>query len=383
MDENKYYTEPDEDDEDEIDILKLLKTLWAGRLTILICLMIGTTLGIFVAILTPKQFTATTIMVPQMTSKSSSMGGLGGLAALAGIDLSGASQGSEMSPILYPKIVSSTPFQLELMKTPLKFSKYAKPISLYDYYTADTIPTFWGSVKKYSIGLPGVIISALKGKATELQTSTTERGALLTLTEKQNAVSKALDAIVSLEVEAKEGYLTLSVIMPEPLAAAQLARKAQELLQRDITNFKSQKAKAELEFIQERYNEAQAKAEGYQINIAQKTDQYKDLTSAIPQVQTTRIQTKYGIANSVFQELAKQLEQAKIQVKKDTPIFTVIEPVTVPLDKSKPNRPMILIIYIMIGGFVGLCLTLGNSILIGIRKKWYETNDLSVENSLV
>ena len=50
----------------------------------------------------------------------------------------------------------------------------------------------------------------------------------------------------------KDGYITLSVDMPEPLAAAQLAAKVQELLQRYVTDFKIQKVKANLEFAMKR-----------------------------------------------------------------------------------------------------------------------------------
>jgi hypothetical protein len=372
--EEHYYNKVIKEDEGEvvIDIMQLIKSIWKSRVTLFISMIAGLVFGVIVAITTPKEYTATTIMVPQMNGKSASMGGLGSLAALAGIDLSGASQGSEMSPILYPKIVSSTPFKLELMNTPIKFEEYDKPISIYDYYANDTIPTFFGTIKKYTIGLPGLVIEWIKPKE-DSKSLTSEDGAkLLELTEEQDEVSKKLDKIISLDVEAKEGYLTLSVLLSEPIAAAQLAQKAQELLQREITNFKSQKAKAELDFIQERYNEAQAKAEGYQINIAQKTDQYKNLTSSVPQVQTTRIQTKYGIANTVFQELAKQLEQAKIQVKKDTPIFTVIEPVTIPLKKSKPNSPLIVVMGLILGGVLGLCFVFGKEVGRTVKSKWKE-----------
>jgi uncharacterized protein involved in exopolysaccharide biosynthesis len=168
--------------------------------------------------------------------------------------------------------------------------------------------------------------------------------------------------------------------MPEALAAAQLAQKAQDLLQRDITNFKVQKAKADLEFIQGRYDEMKGKAEGYQINIAQKTDQYKNLTSAVPQVQTARVQTQYGIASAVFQELAKQLEQAKIQVKKDTPVFTIVEPVSVPVEKSKPNRPMLLIIFIFLGGIIGVSIVFGKGLIANVKKKWKEEEKSGVRS---
>jgi LPS O-antigen subunit length determinant protein (WzzB/FepE family) len=371
MDEQQTYNQP-ETDEDEIDLIALAKTFWAGRVTVLICLLIGTVLGVFIAIESPKEYTATTIMVPQTGSKSSSLGSLGGLAAMAGIDLSSSSQGGELSPIVYPKIASSIPFKLELMNTPIKFEDFDKPLSLFDYTIKNKKKTVLGTIQKYTIGLPGVIMEALKGKKKEPVITKAGNGHIIVLTEDQNKVSKALDKIILLDVDAKEGYLTLTVNMPEALAAAQLAQKAQELLQRDITDFKVQKAKADLEFIQGRYNEVQAQAGGYQINIAQKTDQYKDLVSAVPQVQTTRMQTKYGIANTVFVELAKQLEQAKMQVKKDTPVFTIVEPVSVPMEKTKPNRPMILIIWIFLGGIMGTGIVFGKGFVANVKKKWRE-----------
>ena len=372
MTEQQTTIQPTVQDEDEIDLIALAKTFWKGRWTVIISILIGGIIGIFVAIVTPNEYTATTIMVPQTSGKSSSLGGLGGLAALAGIDLSSANQGSDMSPILYPKIVSSIPFKLELMNSPIKFKEFDKPISLFDYTIKHKKKSVLGTIKKYTIGLPGVIMLAINGKGNLLELPKKMSDQPILLSEDQYKVSKALDEIIALEVDAKQGYLTLSVIMPEPLAAAQLTQKAQELLQQDITDFKIQKAKADLEFIQGRYNEAQAKAEGYQINIAQRTDQYKNLTSVVPQVQTTRVQTKYGIASTVYQELAKQLEQAKIQVKKDTPVFTIVEPVSIPLEKSNPNRPMILTICIFLGGIIGVSIVFGKGFLAGVKNKWSE-----------
>ena len=372
MTEQQTTIQPTAQDDDEIDLMVLAKTFWKGRWTVIVTLLLGGVIGVFVAMTTPNEYTATTIMVPQTSGKSSSMGSLGGLAALAGIDLNSASQSGDMSPILYPKILSSIPFKLELMNTPVQFKDFEKPISLFDYIAKNKKTSTLGTLKKYTIGLPGVIALAIKGEKPKPELPKRVRNQPIMLTEDQYRVSKALDNIISLEVDAKQGYLTLTVVMPEALVAAQLAQKAQELLQQNITDFKIQKAKEDLEFIQGRYNEAQAKANGYQINIAQKTDQYKDLTSAVPQVQATRVQTKYGIASTVYQELAKQLEQAKIQVKKDTPVFTIVEPVSVPLEKSKPNRLLILLIWIFVGGIIGTGIVFGKGFIAGAKKKWKE-----------
>ncbi len=357
-------------DDDEIDFLALVKTIWAGRKTIVLSVIIGAILGIFIALLSPKEYTASTVMTPQTGGEGQSK--LGGLAALAGISLD-INPTAELSPMVYPQIVSSIPFQLELMNVPVNFSEIAQPVSLFDYYTKYNKSSVLGSIKKYTIGLPGVIINAIKGKPKELVLPNDSSKQPILLTEDQYSVKKALDGIVSLDVNAKGGYLTLTVKMPEALAAAQLAQKAQDLLQKTITEFKIEKAKANLDFIQGRYNETKVEFEKAQVSLAIVRDRNKNFTSGLYQIETDRSQTRYTISFAVFQELAKQLEQAKIQVKKETPVFTIVEPVSVPVEKSKPNRPMILLIWIFLGGIVGVGIVFGKAYLKDIRTKWNET----------
>ena len=122
---------------DEIDLIPLFRKLWNERRKIIQWSLIGALLGLGIALVSPKEFVATSIMVPSGSDASSKLGslsGLGGLAAMAGINLS-TSSGSDLSPLIYPKIVSSIPFILELMNTPLNFKEFSKPVTVYDYYT--------------------------------------------------------------------------------------------------------------------------------------------------------------------------------------------------------------------------------------------------------
>lgn len=358
-------------DDDEIDLLALVKTLWNGRKILIISIVIGTVLGVTVALLSPKEYSASTVMVPQLGSDSQSkLGGLGSLAALAGISLDMSSGGSELSPLVYPQIVNSIPFQLELMNTPLNFQDHAMPITLFDYYTKYSKSSVLGIVSKYTIGLPGVIIGAIKGKPKTLRLPSDSANQPILLTKDQYTLKKALDEIVSLDLNSKEGYITLTTRMPEALPAAQLAQAAQTLMQRYITTFKIQKAKANLDFIQGRYNETKAEFEKAQVSLATVNDRNKDFTSGLPRIETDRIQTRYTISYNVFQELAKQLEQAKIQVKKETPVFTIVEPVTVPSEKSKPKKVMLVAIWLFLGAIAGTGIIFGKEYLKDIRTKW-------------
>jgi uncharacterized protein involved in exopolysaccharide biosynthesis len=134
------------------------------------------------------------------------------------------------------------------------------------------------------------------------------------------------------------------------MVAAQLAQAATNLLQNNIISFKSQSARNNLDFIERQFESKRQEFEEIQDSIAIFKDQNLNITSTLYQNQLTRLESKFTVTSSVFQELAGQVEQAKIQVNKDTPIFTVIEPVSVPPERSKPKRTLMVIIWTFLGG---------------------------------
>lgn len=363
---------PIQNQDDEIDFIALAKTFWKGRPILIKSILLFGIIGFIVAISSPKEYIAETVMVPQVGDGQSKLGGLGGLAAMAGINISTGNTGSELSPTIYPQIVASIPFQLELMNTLLKFKELATPVTLFEYYTKESKPSFISSVMKYTIGLPGVVLGVIKGKAPVEDLIGSDAKQPLQLSEDQRDVREKLSQLVSLEGNAKEGYLTLSTKMSEAGPAAQLAQRAQELLQQYIIEFKIKKTKANLDFIQQRYDETEKKFEAAQERLAQFRDRNKNVSSAIASTEGERLTSQFNLVYGVYSELAKQIEQAKIQVKLDTPVFTIIEPVSVPTERSKPNRPLILFIWIFLGGVVGTGIIFGRQYLVTIKARWRE-----------
>ena len=320
------------------DWVSLTRTLWEGRLTIAITIVLSIAAGVTLALLSKPSYTATAVLMPQTTSASASQ--LSGLASLAGINLDLA-QSSELSPVVYPRITNSLRFKLELMHAKFDFEGYPAPVSLYEYVTGEA-------------PVPPADTAA----------------ALLRLSPQQVVVKRLLDKNIYLSLDKKEGLLTLKVTLPEALAAAQVAQKVQELLQRDIIQLKTEKAQADLDFIQERFDAVKAEAEGYQAHMTADSDRFKDLVSNVPKLSNTRLQTRYAISNSVFQELAKQLEQAKIQVKKDTPVFTILEPIAVPYEKDGRGRVFIVAFFAVLGTFAGIGLVLLKNAKASIVQRW-------------
>ncbi|MGB4053908.1 MAG: Wzz/FepE/Etk N-terminal domain-containing protein, partial [Dysgonamonadaceae bacterium] len=170
MDESNYRpiptvpVPPMPNNDDEIDLVDLLLQQWIKRKFILKTTGIFLLVGLFVALLSPVEYTAQCKVVPQ--GKDVQGGNVGSLASIVGINI-GTSIVSEgvISPVMYPTIIKSFPFTEVMMETPITVKKSeGKPITLYEYYTDKKYRTFniVSTIKKYTIGLPGTIISLFK-----------------------------------------------------------------------------------------------------------------------------------------------------------------------------------------------------------------------------
>ena len=355
MDENRNYNLPEEEEEG-IDIMGLVRQLWDGRKTIIIITCVFIALG-FVAALTMKRtYTVQSLMVPQMNSKNNSQ--LSSLAALAGVDMGMDLSAKDLSPLVYPQIVSSVPFKRELLYEPLHYAKADSAVSTYTYYTEILKPSFMSKVKKYTIGLPFTILGALQKEKPDIvlpagSGSGDDSPKPVVLTKKEVKLMEFIGKCVSLTVDKKEGTLQLTVIGSEPIQTAELALKAQNLLQTEITRFRTEKAQRDLDYIQGRYEESKKEAESLQASLAAVRDRSQGVIGTRADIQRDRIQARYNVANAVYMDMAKQLEQAKLQVKRDTPVLTVIQPVTVP-SKPSNSRAKTLIVWTFLG-FVLAC----------------------------
>lgn len=374
MKENKTDTKRTEDD--EIDLIALAKTIWYSRKFIIKTLVVFVILGLAVALLTPKEYTASSTMVPQLSDSGSKLGGLSSLAAMAGFNLNMNSAPTDLSPYVYPQIVQSVPFQLEMMNTAFHFTDVDHPVTLFEYYMEYYKPGFFGTIKKYTIGLPGVIIKAIKGKPKEISSSSSGEGAIR-LNVDQDKIRQIVAANVTLETNDKEGYVTLKSTFGEAPLAAEIAQKAQVLLQQYITEFKIEKAAAQLDFIRQRYEEKKAEFEKAQAALASFRDRNKNVTSALARTQEERLQSDYQLAFEVYSELAQQLEQAQIKVKEDTPVFSIIKPVVVPIEDNNSGM-MTLVIWTFLGGVIAIGWVFGKQFVKTLKERWNQKEEETV-----
>lgn len=70
------------------------------------------------------------------------------------------------------------------------------------------------------------------------------------------------------------------------------------------------------------------------------------------QAEGTRLQNDMSIAFQIYSQVETQLQVARAKVQEAKPVFAIVEPATVPLSPSGPNKKIIIIAFMFLG-FIG------------------------------
>lgn len=367
---------PDRDETNEIDLKDILRFVWKKRKFILITTAIFFVLGIFIAFTTPVQYSAQSTILPQ-SGRQSSQANMGGLASIVGVNL-GTSIMSEgnISTSMYPQIINSYPFIREIMEVPIVVEKSnGKEITLYEYYSNSEYRevNLLSVVKKYTIGLPRTIISAFKSKpSTQLiadKNAESDSTGIIKISRQEQNVFDAIKGAVTYEYNSRQGVIHLGYTFSEPLAAAQVSEQLHRSLEKYVINYKTERVQDNLSFVEQSYAEARNDFLKKQADLAAFQDANRGLVTASGRATETRLRSEFDISFTIYNELARQLEQAKLSVKEEKPVLTVINPVIVPLGKSAPSRSRIIIISTILGVILSTIWVLIKPFIMGIIRE--------------
>ena len=303
---------------DEINLIELLKTAWNGRKLIIIISFIFVLVGIAFALLSPIIYSSSTTFINSQTESSSSSG-LSGVASLVGINIGSMGSGSEIPPLMYPQIAESVQFKRDLLKS---YIDEKGQIKLEDF------------LANYN----------------NIEKSPTENNNKLFISKYEDRLFKVIDNVVSISVNQKDGFVTIIANMPESEYAANTCINAREILQETIINNKIKSAKQKLEYSEKQLASKRIEFEEIQNKLAYFNDSNLNLVTSSVINEREKIEAEFQILNAVMIELSKQVEQRKLQVSEDTPVFSILKEASMPVERSFPKRTQMVLIY----GFIGL-----------------------------
>lgn len=349
--------------EEEIDLLELALKVWVERRWILKCCGYAVIVGLVIAFSIPKEYTTSVMIAPEASDNKG--GSLSSLASLAGISLNTSSGADAIYPDLYPDIVSSTPFVTGLFDVPVQDIDGEINTTLYDYMNEHQRSAWWSYIISAPFKALGWTISLFKeaekegGKFDPFQ-----------LTKEQADIVKALSDQIAVSVDKKTGVTTISITMQDPRISACLTDTVVSRLQSYIIDYRTNKARKDFQFQEKLFERKKKEYEHAQENYAKFADANKNIILQSYRAEQVRLENEMNLAYQVYTSVAQQLQMAEAKVQEITPVYTIVEPATIPVKASKPSKPLILIgvTFLTVMGSVGWIL-IGKDWVCPLRKK--------------
>jgi uncharacterized protein involved in exopolysaccharide biosynthesis len=343
-------------EDDSIDIIALVKTVWTEKKLVLKVVCISFVIGYIVALSSPVVYESETTFVPQTSDKNSSNKGYDQLAYLAGINLNSdaSSLDNFLSPLLYSKIIESEEFSLNLINEELIYLNGDR-LTIKDYLLLGSdnfnivgfIKNIVGFIKKYTIGL------FKRDKKNEVISEQFLKEYNF-ISEDDYSIIGAFKAKFSIELNEKEGYIKVLANDKDAFVSTQLVKLVTKNLQSRIISLRTNKIKEQLDYSKEQYKQQKDEFEVLQKHLAEFKDSNKNISTAIFLSELQKLESEYQLQQSILMSLAAEYNNNKIKLNKNTPIFSVLDEVSVPNQRSKPKRKQIVLIYMFLGIIISI-----------------------------
>lgn len=333
-------------EENLIEIRKILKKIWLGRIFIQKVILLFFVVGCLFAFLSPVRYTSETTFVPQTSDQSSNNEkGYAQLASLAGITLNSESSSSldnYISPLLYKEIIESDEFSISLIKEEIT-SLDGKKFTIKDYLNKDSAKfSLIKFLKKYTLDLifnkneNGIISKELNN-------------AYNFISNEDYNLGKIFKQKFSIILYNEEGYIKVIATDEDAFVSAQIVKLVTKNLQSNIIALRTSKIKEEVNFSKEQYESKREEFEILQNKLAKFRDSNKNISTAVFKADLQKLEAEYQIQNNILISLASEYNNNKIKLNKDTPIFSVLDEVSVPNKRSGPIRSIIILLFLFIG----------------------------------
>jgi uncharacterized protein involved in exopolysaccharide biosynthesis len=206
-------------------------------------------------------------------------------------------------------------------------------------------------VREYTVRLPGKLIRLIRPRP---EAPLESPDGVYFPTEDEEIAMKEIASLVSTSVDLDTGLMTISATTRDPYLSAELAASFVEHLVARVREILTVKARQNLEFIEERFAEAQEELRDAESRLAAFLDSNADLQRASLRTEQDRLQRAVTFKSQLYSDLQTQLTQAQIELQRSEPVITVLERPTPPLEKSGLGGLAVLIICIVLGGVIGL-----------------------------
>ena len=336
-------------DADVIDLRVVFKKVLAKKKVFFITLPIVFVLSCAIILCVPKYYTTSTMLAPEMGGDFEG-GTLGSLASSFGFDLGMGQSMDAISPLLYPDLMEDNAFVANLFKIEVESADGEIKTNYYDYLAKHQKHPWWtkaiGGIKRAILPKEESKAKLSKGKFDPYMMS-----------KQQSDVAGAIRSDVTITTDKKTGVITIGVKAQDPLICKTVADSIKNRLQLFITDYRTNKARVDLEYYTKLAKDAKKDYEEARRKYGSYADANTDVILESYKAKQTDMENDMQLKYNTYTTLNTQLQAAKAKVQERTPAFTVIKGADVPIKPTGPKR-MLFVLGMCILAFFGTALFL-------------------------
>lgn len=330
---------PQQADTKDIDLIAIFKKLFDYRKKLYKAIGIGLLIGLIIGFSIPKQFKVEIFLSPESGSKGA--GSMAGIASMFGMGGTGLAEDA-VNVSLFPEIVKTTPFILEILQTPIT-TQDEKEMIFYNYLETQKKP-WWG----YITTLPGKAIESILSIFKNKENDNNSIIDPFKLTTEQDSRINAVKEILSAETDEATKMTKISVTLQDPVAAALVADSAVVKLQRYITDYRTRKAQEDYNYLTKMAKETEEEYLKAQNEYSRFMDANNNVILQTVRAEGERLRNAAASKYQIYSQMETQRQLARAKVQEAKPVFAVVEPATVPLFPSSPKKMMILVVFVFL-----------------------------------
>ena len=331
-----------------VDYGEIYKNLLKHKMLYVKVLPVAFVLAAIYALSLPNYYNCIVKLSPEMSGTKSSTTGLAALASSFGVNLGKSGIGTEaLFPTLYPDLMNSVDFKTSLFSVPVTIEgdkekgEKDRTMSYYDYLSKEQNTPWWSSAIKGFFSLFANSEPVKESKVDPFR-----------LTKEQTAIVKVIDKKIVCEVDKKTMVITINVTDQDAVIAAKMADTVKTRLQKFITDYRTSKARVDLEYNQKIAAETKARYDKARQRYAEFSDANQDIILQTVRQRQTDLENEMQLQYNAYTQVAAQLLAAEAKVQENTPAFTTLQSATVPVRKAGPKRARMCLVFLFLA-FLG------------------------------
>lgn len=329
-----------------INVSEILKAVLSKKKLFLISIPIAIVVSSLIIICVPRSYTASAMLVPEVEN-SMDLGSVGSLASSFGIDLNNMSGTDAISPLLYPELLNDNGFVASLLKIQVETQDGTLKCSYYEYLKKHQKIAWWTKAM-------GVVKRIFKSKETNAKRKNfkNEFENPYYLSKDEDDIVGAVRSLIGLTVDKKTGVITIHTEAQDPLICKSLADSVSSKLQVFITNYRTQKARHDVEYYKSLTAKTKTDYEKARQLYGSYSDSNMDIVLESVRSKQTDLENDMQLKFNAYTAMVTQLQASEAKLRERTPAFTTLQGASVPVKPAKPRR-MIFVLAITILVFVG------------------------------